>query len=127
MRIDDLIGRPYKRGGRGPESYDCAGLVVEVLRRRGIDLKIPETPEAEADQLAAMQAILRAQWVGIERPLPGCLVFFRGVPGHVAVMLNATRFIHVAEDVGQVCLERLEGPVWPRRFVGYYEYGGPGL
>ena len=125
MRIDDLIGKPYRKGGRGPEDYDCAGLVVEVLRRRGIELAIPETPDAEADQLTAMRQILNAQWEAIERARPGCLVFFRGVPGHVAVMLNATRFIHVAEDVGQVCIERLEGPIWPRRFAGFYEYGGP--
>lgn len=122
LNVDNLIGKPYARGGRGPDAYDCAGLVVEVMRRRGIKLSIPETPEAECDQLAAMRAILAAQWVDVPRAFAGCIVFFRS--NHVAVMLSPTKFIHVAEDVGQVCIERLEGAIWPRRFVGFYEYGG---
>lgn len=123
MTVDDLIGKPFQRGGRGPDAYDCAGLVVEVMRRRGIVLEIPGTPEAEHDQHVAMRQILNVQWVGIEQPRPGCLVYFK--PGHVAVMLTRTAFVHVAEDVGQVCIERLDGPIWPRRFDGFYEYGGP--
>lgn len=123
--VADLIGKPYVRGGRGPDAYDCAGLVVEVMRRRGIDLRIPETPEAEDAQRHAMREILSAQWVDVPRAFPGCLVFFKGTPGHVAVMLSPYVFVHVAEGVGQVCVERLEGPVWPRCFGGFYEYGGP--
>jgi len=123
VTVDDLIGKPFLRGGRGPDAYDCAGLVVEVMRRRGINLTIPDTPAAESDQLTAMRAILATQWVDVPRAFAGCVVFFK--PQHVAVMLSPTRFIHVAEDVGQVCIERLEGAIWPRRFVGFYEYGGP--
>lgn len=120
----DLIGKPFLRGGRGPDSYDCAGLVVEVLRRRGIDLVIPDTPVDKGDQLTSMREILAAKWIPVPRAFPGCLVYFKGLPGHVGVMLSAFSFIHVADAVGQVCIERLEGSVWPRRFDGFYEYGG---
>ena len=30
LDIDDLLGVPYKVHGRGPDSYDCYGLVIEV-------------------------------------------------------------------------------------------------
>jgi cell wall-associated NlpC family hydrolase len=122
FRIDDLIGKPFQRGGRGPDGYDCAGLVVEVLRRRNIHLSIPDTPESNHDQLVSMREILRAKWIDIPRAWPGCVVYFK--PAHVGIMLTRTNFLHVAEDVGQVCIERLEGPTWPRRFAGFYEYGG---
>jgi cell wall-associated NlpC family hydrolase len=120
--VVDLIGKPYARGGRGPDTYDCAGLVVEILRRRGISLAIPETPESNADQLASMREILHARWTDVPRAVPGCLVYFKGLPGHVGIMLSSYDFIHVAEDVAQVCIERLEGPIWPRRFAGFYAY-----
>jgi probable lipoprotein NlpC len=123
--ISDLIGKPFLRGGRGPGAYDCAGLVVEVLRRQGINLAIPATPADIVDQLDSMRGILRAQWIEVPRAVPGCLVYFKGLPGHVGVMLSAIKFIHVADAVDQVCIERLEGPIWPRRFAGFYEYGGP--
>jgi cell wall-associated NlpC family hydrolase len=125
MRIDDLIGKPFTRGGRGPDTYDCAGLVVEILRRRNIHLRIPDTPESNDDQLASMREIMRANWIDIPRATPGCLVYFKH--GHVGIMLSPFSFIHVAEDVGQVCIERLDGPIWPRKFAGFYEYGGARL
>jgi cell wall-associated NlpC family hydrolase len=101
MKLDDLIGKPFKRGGRGPESYDCAGLVVEVLRRRNISLSIPDTPVIEHLQALSMARILRARWVDVEQPLPGCVVFFR--PDHVGVILDRWRFIHADQACG-VCI-----------------------
>jgi len=39
MTIDytDLIGKPWVWGARGPDAYDCFGLLKEVMRRLGID------------------------------------------------------------------------------------------
>jgi cell wall-associated NlpC family hydrolase len=31
--LNDLIGRPYRFGARGPAAFDCWGLVLEVRRR----------------------------------------------------------------------------------------------
>ena len=33
----DLIGLPYRVGARGPSEYDCAGVVLEWMRRAGFD------------------------------------------------------------------------------------------
>lgn len=118
----DLIGKPYVHGGRGPAGYDCAGIVVEVLKRLGMPMQVPETPSAEGAQHVAMQEILRARWIDIPRAVPGCVVFFR--PGHVGVMLGPFTFLHTTSDVGQACIERVDGPLWVRRFAGFYEYAG---
>jgi cell wall-associated NlpC family hydrolase len=124
MKVEDLIGKPFKRGGRGPDSYDCAGLVVEVLRRRNISLSIPDTPAIEHLQALSMARILRARWVDVEQPFPGCVVFFR--PDHVGVMLDRWRFIHADQACG-VCIEPLNHPMWKSKFAGFYEYAGAGL
>ena len=34
--INDLRGKPFRWQGRGPDAYDCWGLVIEVLARRGL-------------------------------------------------------------------------------------------
>jgi cell wall-associated NlpC family hydrolase len=39
MNMDAFIGLPYQHGARGPEAYDCYGIVAAVLKAaRGIDL-----------------------------------------------------------------------------------------
>jgi cell wall-associated NlpC family hydrolase len=39
MNINDFVGLPYQEGARGPDAFDCYGLVAAVLRAvRGIDL-----------------------------------------------------------------------------------------
>lgn len=122
MIIDDLIGKSYKLGGRGPDAYDCAGLVVELLRRRNIPMRIPETTDNRARNYIAMQTILAARWIGVSQPFRGCLVFLK--PDHVGVMVNRLQFVHAAEDVGQVCIEYLDSGIWRSRFDGFYEYVG---
>ncbi|QNI37531.1 C40 family peptidase [Edaphobacter albus] len=122
MIVDDLIGKPYRLGGRGPDGYDCAGLVVELLCRRNIPIRIPDTTDSRTRNVIAMQTILAARWAGVEKPFRGCLVFLK--PDHVGVMVNRRQFIHAAEDIGQVCIEYLDSGVWRPRFDGFYEYVG---
>lgn len=37
--LDDFVGLPYREGARGPDAYDCYGLVAAIFRGlRGIEL-----------------------------------------------------------------------------------------
>ena len=47
--VNDLIGKPYRLGGRGPDAYDCWGLVREVLRRM---LPGQALPDWASDQMS---------------------------------------------------------------------------
>lgn len=38
---DQLIGKPFERGARGPDSYDCFGLLSAIFLGCGIDLDDP--------------------------------------------------------------------------------------
>jgi len=39
MNVNCFIGLPYREGARGPDAFDCYGLIIEVFRQlRGINL-----------------------------------------------------------------------------------------
>ncbi len=38
---DRLIGKPFERGARGPDFYDCFGLLTAIFSGCGIDLDDP--------------------------------------------------------------------------------------
>lgn len=59
MNLDDYIGLPYREGARGPDAYDCWGIVAEVLRAaRGWSL--PDWYQSAPGPQAASRAISAA-------------------------------------------------------------------
>ena len=72
-------GKPYRRGGNGPSSFDCSGLVKYVYARVGHG-NLPRTSAAMATATRRIPASQRAV---------GDLVFVRngggGKVGHVAI------------------------------------------
>lgn len=118
----DLVGKPFVKDARGPNSFDCLGLAMEIARRRGF--AIPEY-ESTAQELArsAREGAL-GPCVQIERPEPGAVVLLRSVGGpadrHIAVMLDHRRMIHACEIAGQVVIENLIFSGWSRRLLGFY-------
>ncbi len=117
--FEDLIGKPYRLNGRGPDFFDCAGLAIEMQSRRGCLLQIPETPADELGQVSAMRRILREAWSPIREAQPGCLVFFPGQQ-HVGTMVDARRFLHTDSDLGESCIEALNAPAWRRKKRLFY-------
>ena len=121
-RYADLIGTPFKYGGRGPSSYDCYGLVRKLFNDDGIVLPDYKSPEIGAAITALMMSEVRL-WseCGIK---PGGVLLIK-VPGnlHVGYVINNERFIHTWEKSGGVTIERIED--WIHRLIGCYEYIGP--
>lgn len=123
MRIDDLIGKPYKHGARGPDEFDCAGLAVFLQERKhGIKIPVPESVESEARNLISMQKIISSSWVELAAPVLDCLIFFTGA--HVGTYIGYGRFIHTSEAIGHACIERLKSPLWCCSVRGFYEFAG---
>jgi cell wall-associated NlpC family hydrolase len=123
MDYADLIGTPFQWGGRGPDSYDCFGLVMMLFRvEQGI-----EVPDVARATCAAEAAIVMRdnawRWTRIEASEKGCLMFMRarGLGSHVGYCIGQGRFIHVWEDSGGVCVERISD--WRNRTVGFYRFG----
>lgn len=121
IQYADLIGKPFEFGGRGPDKYDCYGLVMEMYRRQGIELPDFITPNnlGEAEYLMKQNAW---RWRRTELR-PGVIAHMQivGVHCHVGFVLSVSKMIHVYEASGGVCTERTNGD-WRHRILGYYEF-----
>jgi cell wall-associated NlpC family hydrolase len=104
----DLLGKTYKNGGRGPNAFDCSGLVYYVYKRAGVIL--PATAE-EQGRIGVE--------VSRESILPGDLVIFRIKRDfHVGIVLNEREFVHASKSRG-VAIDDLSLPHWTKNLQGF--------
>ena len=120
VSINDLLGCKYKVHGRNKEEgFDCLGIVIEVLRRNGIEIPDVnyEKPEQYEDVFLKMQSIVVYQKIDIPQKL--CIIVFRvrNEPTHTGVYLGEGLFIHATK--GGVRAEPLHR--WENRVEGYYK------
>jgi len=110
------IGKRYRRGSKGPSSFDCSGFSGYVFRQFGYDLGASSRDQYH-DGEAVDRKDLRA----------GDLVFFkgrntRGGIGHVGIVVKADNekgtfsFIHASTSQG-IRIDSNDG-YYARRFVG---------
>ena len=142
---DTLIGSPFEYGGRGPDVFDCYGLLRELhFRMTGVwmrDFKSPHDQDAIAKSMAAAIHL----WKPIEEqlgryyvtagagrnkgkkfgaPVGGHVMFnVMNIGSHVGFIIEPNKFMHTWDhgDLG-ACVERLDE--WQHRIVGVYEYAG---
>jgi cell wall-associated NlpC family hydrolase len=117
----DLIGKPFRDRARGPDAYDCFGLFLEINRRRGIIILDDDYSQDKADRDFRLVRRLTAWKPCAIGPGAGLLFRESGIAGHVGVAIDEDRFLHAAEDAGQVCLAYLARG-WKRLLIGAYEY-----
>lgn len=121
--FEDLLGKKFEYGGRGPDTYDCYGLCMEVYKRIGKDL--PEFGFAtKAEIIHEMIKTGKEYFEKIDTPEPYCLIaFYIRYPyvSHIGVMLEPPYFIHILEKT-QVTIERIDSPVWQRKIAGFYRW-----
>ena len=118
--FDDLIGMPFEYGGRGPERFDCYGLVMECARRDGITL--PDFGFANRQALVhAMMGATMPQWIDVRRQ-PGAVVLIRvgRFVSHVGYMVNDHQMIHAWEKSNGVTIVNVD--TWKHRIVGFYKH-----
>lgn len=116
----DLIGKPFERGARGPDAYDCYGLVRVMFDRRGItipDFTSPGTLEEVAELISSNEK----RWRRVDIHTPGALITFRveGIGAHVGFGLGGDKFLHAIEPNG-VAVERLTGGIF--KPLAAYDY-----
>jgi cell wall-associated NlpC family hydrolase len=105
------MGKPYKNGGRGPDSFDCSGLVYFAYKKTGVVL--PATAEEQG-----------RSGVGIAREavLPGDLVIFKiKREYHVGIMVNDKEFIHASKSRG-VAVDELSMQYWTKNLQGFRSF-----
>lgn len=96
-QVQDLIGKPYALGARGPDALDCWGLCMEVYARVGVRL-----PDYAAPTRAQVRAMVDGQdhvdW--INEPEPWCFVYSNRL-GHIGLYVHG-RVMHSARNIGVV-------------------------
>ena len=74
--IADVIGKPWKAGARGPDEFDCWGLVWYVYAKRlGVTLPMFEGHSVEAQAVSralAANLTTTGAWRAIDRPEELC-------------------------------------------------------
>lgn len=136
IEFKDLLDKKYKLGGRGPDYYDCYGLIKEMYHRYG-----KEVPEyhSDANFAAVAQKIEKEKgsWHKITKEeatrtiknafgeiyiKPHCLIVLRmGRYGsHVGFILNELQFIHCWDRADSVIIERID--YWKQNILGAYDY-----
>lgn len=104
----NMLGKPYKNGAKGPDSFDCSGLVYYVYRKSGVLLPV------STDKL--IRTGYEIQRSGV---LPGDLVFFKTKKDlHAGIMLNRKEFIHASKSRG-VAVDDVDTNYWKKSLIGY--------
>jgi cell wall-associated NlpC family hydrolase len=128
MRVTDLIGAPFIDGGRGPEGYDCWGLVCEVFRREGIILRDYREFSLSCHDSEGFSGIFSdeaGRWTRREPPdipIPAVVTIRFNHPvfvNHVGVYVGDGKFLHTRDKTG-ACIERIDAPHWRNRIEGFY-------
>ena len=116
----DLLGKPFKLGARGPDAFDCYGLVMELGRRAGVELPDHASPELIAQVPEQIETCKRI-WTPCKEG-PGAVVTFRTgrFVGHVGMVLPFGRFLHSWKTCGGVVREELDA--WRHRIEGFYRH-----
>lgn len=104
------MGVPYRWGGNGPNSFDCSGFMVYILRPFDI------TVNRQSSQMAH-----NGFHVNRSALEPGDLVFFSSTPGgsritHVGMYIGGNQFIHASTSCG-VRLDSMYNRYFSPRFV----------
>ncbi len=98
------LGRPYRYGATGPNSFDCSGFVYRVTKEAGIN--IPRTSIAQSQ--------IRGKKLSINELRDGDLLFFdtshRGHVNHSGIYIGNHRFIHASSGKAHsVTISSLDG------------------
>jgi hypothetical protein len=111
-KVDDFIaaaraelGRPYVFGDKGPNSFDCSGLMQYAGAQAGVAL-----PRTADQQQAATQRV--------SSPLPGDLVFWGDPAYHVALYIGGGKIIAAPEPGDVVKVQDVYGSPTYGRIAG---------
>src|SRR5262245_59668278 len=106
----EMIGTPYRYGGKTPKGFDCSGLVLYSYALAGKQL-----PVNVGGQRAASRPVPRKQI------RPGDLLFFDLADEgrtHVGLYVGGGQFVHAPSRGKLVSTAALSNPYWRRHFAG---------
>lgn len=116
---DDLLGLPFAEGARGPQAFDCVGVLFEMQRRLGRSI-----PDCASN--AELLADARRLWTRVTAPQPGdAVLLYSSEPAwHLGIVTDISPkpwFLHAYPKTG-VIRSRLDRFPWKNQIEGYYRW-----
>lgn len=126
MNVEKYIGKSFRDKGRGPDDYDCYGLICAIYRdERGIELTnyLNYEDSTDALRIPLLYYKEREKWEEVELPMEYDIVVLdiNGQPLHVGCMIDSKMFIHITKGTC-VSAESIESQVWKNRIHGFYRH-----
>lgn len=106
--IEPLLGRPYRRGAKGPDAFDCWSL-VQHLQRELAGREVMSAPDVPPEKVRSLKDYVaahpaRSQWKRVPRPVHLCVIEMAHHinPFHVGVYLETERglVVHCTPGIG---------------------------
>lgn len=109
----NYLGRPYRYGAAGPDSFDCSGFTTYIYKQFGITL----------NRTAADQLLYNGTSVAQSDLRKGDLVFFKEFGAavaatHVGIYTGDGQFIHASSSGSNVKYGALSNAWFSARYVG---------
>lgn len=109
------IGKPYQKGGAGPDGFETSGLISYCFKECGISV-----PRRTSAQFAAGEAVEK------ENLLPGDVVFFYmetpGSADYMGIYTGENTFITVSSSAGVVIERKLNSSYYKEHYVDARRY-----
>ena len=103
------IGKSYKWGAKGPDSFDCSGLAIWCHSQENITL-------------SGNAATLSTKGTSVTDLKPGDLVFYdtngSGNVSHVGIYIGSDNMVHAAGDKDGVKQTKITSQYWKSKYKG---------
>lgn len=129
MDLSEFVGLPWADKGRGPQGYDCWGLLALVYRRL-LKIDLPAFTDAyvtaaDREAVAALIAGHCSPWrdVSIDavRPLDGVVMLEGGAACHVGLVASPGFVLHMVPERDSVIEPYTTGKL-RRRIAGFFRH-----
>ncbi len=131
MDLSEFVGLPWADKGRGPQGYDCWGLLALVYRQR-LTIELPGFSEAyvtAADRVAIAELIDGrlgpSPWREVAQSeactLDGVLMLEGGVPCHIGLVAAPGFVLHMVPERESVIEPFTTGKL-RRRIAGFFRH-----
>jgi len=124
VNVTDLIGKPFVDGGRGPDEFDCWGLVKFIYDREfGIDVPDYAIGATQSQKISDTVERDRKGWQEVEVTQEGDLMLFsmeyldQSFINHVGMSMGGGSFIHIVSG-HNVSIGKLRNHFWSMRYKG---------
>lgn len=130
--LSKYIGLEYGNLGRGPDKFDCIGLILEIYKNE-LGIELPDYTELQYDEDWYKEHDhivdnIDKKWIEVKEPLEmfDILIFFggcaKGVANHIGLYAGNGRFIHISSQYSSM-LSRLD-KYWKSRLYKGLRYNG---